>query len=46
GTFDPSRDASFRINQERLEHWTKVGAQPSPTVRQLLKRFVKAKPAA
>jgi small subunit ribosomal protein S16 len=46
GTFDPSRDASFRVNQERLDHWTKVGAQPSPTVAQLLKRFTKAKPAA
>jgi len=47
GTYDPSRDASFRVNQERLDHWTKVGAQPSPTVAQLLKRFAKAaKPAA
>jgi small subunit ribosomal protein S16 len=47
GTFDPSRDASFRIDQARLDHWKKVGAQPSPTVEQLLKRFAKAaKPAA
>jgi small subunit ribosomal protein S16 len=46
GTFDPSRDASFRIDQARFDHWKQVGAQASPTVSQLLKRFAKAKPAA
>ncbi len=39
GTYDPSRDAAFRIEQARLEHWQKVGAQPSDTLKQLLKRY-------
>jgi small subunit ribosomal protein S16 len=39
GTYDPSRDASFSIEQARLEHWQKVGATPSDTLKQLLKRF-------
>lgn len=49
GTFDPSRAASFRIDQARLDHWKKLGAQPSSTVSQVLKHFAKAaaaKPAA
>ena len=46
GTFDPSRDASFRIDQARLDHWKQVGAQPSATVKQVLKRFAKQAAAA
>ncbi len=46
GTFDPSRDASFRIDQARLDHWKQVGAQPSDTVKQVLKRFAKLAAAA
>lgn len=46
GTFDPSRDAAFRINTARLAYWTGVGAQTSPTVTQLIKRMAKAAPAA
>ncbi len=42
GTFDPSRDAAFKIDNERLTYWRGVGARPSPTVEQLLKRFAKA----
>lgn len=42
GTFDPSRDAAFRINTARLTYWTGVGAQTSPTVAQLIKRMAKA----
>ena len=46
GTYDPSRDASFRIDQARLDHWKGVGAQPSNTVTELLKKFAKAAKAA
>ena len=46
GTFDPSRDGSFRIDQARLDHWKQVGAQPSDTVKQVLKRFAKLAAAA
>lgn len=42
GTYNPSRDASFRLDRARFDHWTKVGAQPSPTVVQVIKRFAKA----
>ncbi len=33
---DQSKEISF--NRERIEYWLGVGAQPSDTVRQLLKR--------
>lgn len=33
---DPDRQVS--LNRERIEHWLSVGAQPSDTVRQILKR--------
>ena len=46
GTFDPSRDAGFRIDQARFDHWKQVGAQPSDTVKQVLKRFAKVAVAA
>ena len=42
GTYDPSRDVSFKVDQSRLDHWKSVGAQPSETVKQLLKRFADA----
>ena len=42
GTYDPSRDASFKVDNERLTYWKGVGAQPSPTVKQLLKKFADA----
>lgn len=40
GFYNPSAAESaecFRINAERLEHWVKVGAQVSPTVKKLTK---------
>ena len=46
GTYDPSRDASFRIDQDRLAHWKGVGAQASNTVTELLKKFAKAAASA
>jgi small subunit ribosomal protein S16 len=45
GTFDPSREESFRCDGERLAYWTKNGATPSPTLKQILKKFA-AKAAA
>lgn len=42
GTFDPSREASFRLDRARFDHWKKLGALPSPTVAQIVKRFAKA----
>ncbi len=36
----------LRIEQDRLNHWLSVGAQPSPTVKRLVKQAAKAAPAA
>ena len=39
GIYDPLRDpVEFRVNDQRLDHWIKVGAVPSETVSQLLRR--------
>ena len=41
GWYDPNaRDADkqLSLNRERIEYWLGVGAQPSQTVRDLLKR--------
>jgi small subunit ribosomal protein S16 len=48
GTFDPRRGETltFEIDKDRLAYWRSVGAQPSETVMQLLKRSAKAQPAA
>ena len=43
GFYDPIiKDASKQVvvDKTRVEHWIKAGAQPSDTVRQLLKRAV------
>ena len=46
GTYDPSFEpAKIAIDQERLAHWLKMGAQPSDTVRSLIKQ-AKKQPAA
>jgi small subunit ribosomal protein S16 len=39
-------EVKFRIAQDRLTHWTGVGAQVSPTVARLLKEHQGAAPAA
>jgi small subunit ribosomal protein S16 len=39
GTYDPSRDAAFKLDRTRLAYWRGVGAQPSPTVTKILKKF-------
>lgn len=46
GTFDPSKAAGLiDVNDERLTYWRSVGAQPSDTVKGLLRRRAKAAPA-
>jgi small subunit ribosomal protein S16 len=46
GTFDPSRDASFKLDRTRFDYWKGVGATPSDTVKGLLRKFPAAAPAA
>ncbi len=44
GFYNPSageNTESFRVNNERLEYWTKVGAGLSPTVKKLVKQHKK-----
>ncbi|MCB9555069.1 MAG: 30S ribosomal protein S16 [Deltaproteobacteria bacterium] len=37
GFYDPTRSpAVFNVQQDRLEHWMGVGAQPTETVKRLL----------
>ena len=44
GYYDPCRNpADIKINRERINYWIERGAQPSDTVRSLIKR--KAEPA-
>lgn len=41
GTYDPdnvSADQQIKLNIERIQHWLSVGAVPSDTVRQMIKR--------
>ena len=39
GTYNPQQNPSFvTIKKERVEYWVGVGAKPSPTVRDLLKK--------
>ena len=46
GTYNPrTKPESLKINQERLAHWLKLGAQPSDTVRTLVDRMPPAPPA-
>ena len=45
GVYDPLREpVEFRVNEERLQHWLKVGALPSQTVGELLRRQKRAAP--
>lgn len=42
GLYDPANknpDMQTKLNQERVEYWLKVGARPSDTARDLLKRL-------
>ena len=45
GTYDPRVEkGSINLKIDRVEHWLKVGAQPSDTVRSLIKKFRKLAP--
>ena len=47
GTYDPNQNPEkFTIKTERLESWVSKGAQLSPTVRSLLRRSKRQRPAA
>ena len=40
GSWDPSKEpAVVHVKNERVEHWIKQGAQPSETVRSILKKI-------
>ena len=42
GFYNPTRDpAELRINLERVRYWMERGAQPTDTVRQIIKRYSK-----
>lgn len=44
GTYDPMTDpATVKLNVERADYWVSVGAQPTDTVRSIIKKE-KAKP--
>jgi small subunit ribosomal protein S16 len=39
GYYDPSKSPELiKIDKKKVEYWLKVGAKPTPTVRQLLKK--------
>ncbi|HKQ07010.1 MAG: 30S ribosomal protein S16 [Blastocatellia bacterium] len=42
GYHDPRNPAGFKLNQERVTYWIERGAQPTETVRSLIKRAGKA----
>lgn len=43
GTYNPKKaDPNFTVNVERAQYWIHKGAQPTDTVRSILKKAVKA----
>ena len=49
GFFNPiasGQEEPLRIDTDRFDHWTSVGAQPSAAVRKLVKRVQKAAAAS
>ena len=47
GTYDPRTEkAPINLKLDRIEHWQKLGTQPSQTVGDLIKRFRALQPAA
>jgi small subunit ribosomal protein S16 len=45
GVYDPLREpVEFRVDEQRLAHWLSVGALPSQTVGELLRRQKRAAP--
>jgi small subunit ribosomal protein S16 len=40
GYYDPAKNpAALKLNKERIEHWRKLGATISPTVKSLVKKI-------
>lgn len=47
GTYDPTRQpAAIKLKADRVRYWLEKGAQPTDTVRQLIKQAAKAEAAA
>jgi small subunit ribosomal protein S16 len=47
GTYDPMTDPStVNLKIERVNYWVSVGAQPTETVKRLIKKYVPAETAA
>ena len=47
GTYDPRKvKDNFKVDVERAKHWIQKGAQPSNTVRSILKKAEQAPKAA
>ena len=47
GTYNPTREpAEINLKAERVRYWIEKGAQPTDTVRQIIKQAAKAKAAA
>lgn len=47
GFYDPTRNpAEVRLNIERINYWMEKGAQPTDTVRQLIKQQSRAQQAS
>ena len=43
GYYNPkTRPATLKVDRERVTHWLKAGAQPSATVKSLLKKYKEA----
>ncbi|HWP57300.1 MAG TPA: 30S ribosomal protein S16 [Candidatus Acidoferrales bacterium] len=45
GTYDP-KSSGVKVNAEKIDRWLKRGAQPTPTVKNLLKKAKVAQAAA
>jgi small subunit ribosomal protein S16 len=46
GTYNPTRQpAEINLNAERVRYWIEKGAQPTDTVRRLIKQSAKAQSA-
>ncbi len=47
GTYDPrTTQTQINLKLDRVDHWVGVGAQPSDTVRSLIKKVRRAQPAS
>ena len=47
GFYNPTRDpAEIRLKMDRVNYWIERGAQPTDTVRQLIRRHAKTETAA